>query len=656
MTAYPVSDDPRSALSLERRLGCGRLCEAGWLDAGRVVVATAAELWVWDMRGGTLEPLAQVGARGSAIHGSAGVAALVAEAPMREVRLVSLADGATVQRFHTGEWSLIYAAALSPAADVLAVGLGSHQVTLWDVRSGERRACLTHPETSSSFDGQPEALAWSPDGARLASASRDHKLWVWDVASGAMLGEWALPFGARGLLWLPDGMLLAAMAFGGGTITHTERFLAVVDPSSGEVVHLLETPNEAGHRVGDMRALAYEPSRQLCAAGGDGEVIHVFDTATWQLAAQLVAPPDVVEPPRVRTLHSLAFSPDGAHLLATVATNVNRGAEVRRFGLEVWATDSWRLVARLDDFTSAVGGLALGMGGRIYAACDDGLRIHPSAEGGQPSLLRPMVRSRAKWSSDHLVSLGYVALPPNESAALVSWRSHSGEVGAVDLASGAVGELLNLPQNRVEALACHPDGQHMAVGSAAASIWKAGRKSVVRKLDFADRVVGAAASSDGKFGFCSWDGTLSVVWGAKFAQGLVGLRPPGPGRRLTALAFSPDGAALAVAGGLPAHGAAPEDRRGRVFVCEIASQRWRELPLGDAVALSAVAWSPDGALIAAGTAKGELALLRVADGALLAAASGHGDAVTALHFTADGARLVSASDDGSVGVWATVIS
>ncbi|KAB8141215.1 hypothetical protein F8S13_20665 [Chloroflexia bacterium SDU3-3] len=650
MTAYSVSADPGSALNLERRLGCGRLCEAGWLDDGRVVVATAAELWVWDVRGGTLKPLVQAGTRGMDLRQRAGLAALVAEAPIREVRLVSLADGAMVQRFHTGERSLIYAAALSPAAEALAVGLGSHQVTLWDVRSGERRACLTHPETSSSFDGQPEVLAWSPDGARLASASRDHKLWVWDVASGAMMGEWALPFGARGLLWMPDGMLLAAMAFGGGTITHTECFLAVVDPACGEVVHLLETPNEAGHRVGDMRALAHEPSRQLCAAGGDGEVIHVFDTATWQLAAQLAAPPDVVEPPRMRYLHSLAFSPDGAQLLATVATNVNRGAEERRFGLEVWATDGWRLAARLDDFTGAVGGLALGTGGRIYAACDDGLRIYPSAEGGQPTLLRPRVRSRAKWNTDRLTALRHVALSPDEHAALVSWRSHSGEAGAVDLASGAVGELLDLPQKQVEALAWHPDGQQMAACGAAATIWKTGRKSAVRKLSFADRAVGAAASSDGKFGFCSWDGTLSVVWGARFAQGLVGLRPPGPARRLTALAFSPDGSALAVAGGLPSLRDAYEDRRARVFVCEIATQGWRELPL-EAAGLSAVAWSPDGQLIAAGDGAGRVVLLRAADGAVLASVSGHGDAVTALHFTADGARLVSASRDGSLGVW-----
>ena len=52
---------------------------------------------------------------------------------------------------------------------------------VWDATSG----ALLHTYDGHSYSVQ--AVAWSPDGSRLASASCDNTVQVWEAASGALL-------------------------------------------------------------------------------------------------------------------------------------------------------------------------------------------------------------------------------------------------------------------------------------------------------------------------------------------------------------------------------------------------------------------------------------------------------------------------------------
>jgi len=114
---------------------------------------------------------------------------------------------------------------------------------------------------------------------------------------------------------------------------------------------------------------------------------------------------------------------------------------------------------------------------------------------------------------------------------------------------------------------------------------------------------------------------------------------------IRAVAFSKDGALLAAAGGLPA-------RSGEVQIWEVASRKLLQTISGHTDCIYAVAFSPDGKSLA--TASYDK-LIKIFD--LNFASTGprtlkdHIDAVYALAFTPDGKRLISGAADRTVKVW-----
>jgi hypothetical protein len=111
------------------------------------------------------------------------------------------------------------------------------------------------------------------------------------------------------------------------------------------------------------------------------------------------------------------------------------------------------------------------------------------------------------------------------------------------------------------------------------------------------------------------------------------------GHPLRALAWSPAGDALAVAG------------EGRALV-RVAAATGVRTELGRAAAaLTSVAWDPRDGWIAAGAADGALLFWSLQGDAGPELLAGHGGGVNALAFDAGGERLASAGADGRVVVW-----
>ena len=92
-----------------------------------------------------------------------------------------------------------------PDGTMLAVGGGDRTISLWAAATGERLGTL------SGHDGSVNAVRFSPDGRRIASASADQSACVWDPAgSGPLL---CVPFAEQvySLAWSPDGSRLLTL-------------------------------------------------------------------------------------------------------------------------------------------------------------------------------------------------------------------------------------------------------------------------------------------------------------------------------------------------------------------------------------------------------------------------------------------------------------
>jgi WD40 repeat protein len=117
----------------------------------------------------------------------------------------------------------------------------------------------------------------------------------------------------------------------------------------------------------------------------------------------------------------------------------------------------------------------------------------------------------------------------------------------------------------------------------------------------------------------------------------------GGAKPLVGLAFSPDGARIAAG-----------SWHFCVFVWDVAGGAPVELAMPDEGvynAVDGVSWSADGALVA-GSSKDETARVwRISDGALAASLRGHTDAVSKLAFAPSGTTLVTASNDGTLRLW-----
>jgi WD40 repeat protein len=141
-------------------------------------------------------------------------------------------------------------------ADWLVPGGAAGQVTLWDVRRGaERWSKRAHKKGV-------QALAFSPDGSLLATASSGEGFRVYEVASGSqVLGRLGYEGASFGLAFSPDG-----------------RTLAVSNDRNGVVLWDLDTEKQVS-----TGSLGFWPV--ACSFSPDGATLALWPDQTASLGA-----------------------------------------------------------------------------------------------------------------------------------------------------------------------------------------------------------------------------------------------------------------------------------------------------------------------------------------------------------------------------------
>ncbi|HLI05479.1 MAG TPA: serine/threonine-protein kinase [Ktedonobacteraceae bacterium] len=143
-------------------------------------------------------------------------------------------------------------------------GLLCETIQTWQISTGQNTAayppCNGHSEPIN-------ALVWSPDGSKVASASDDGTAQVWEVRSGrSILSYRTHAMGVKAVAWSPNGSYLASAG--------EDKTVHIWNATTGRNLLIYY-----GHRD-KVNAVAFSPDGSKVASASDDGTVQVWDASS----------------------------------------------------------------------------------------------------------------------------------------------------------------------------------------------------------------------------------------------------------------------------------------------------------------------------------------------------------------------------------------
>ena len=440
-----------------------------------------------------------------------------------------------------------------------------------------------------------DGVLWSarlaPDGKRIVTASEDKTARVWNAENGDQLAILrGHTEGVRVASFSPDGRQVITGS--------TDKTARLWNAETGQQSAVLE-------HDGVVRSAAFSSDGRRVVTASDDKTARIWDVQTGKQIAALTG-----HTARVR---DAAFSPNGRYVLTSSDDKTAR----------LWDSKTGEPVHILEGHTQSVRGVAFSPDGEraVTTSLDHSARVWSVETGKQSVILgHGDVVTSAAFSPD-----GQRIVTASDDNTVPIWDAQMGE--RIVTLSGRTAVY-------------SPDGRSIVTSDGdTARIWNADNGKLAMVLrGHRSRVTGAVFSPDGRSVLTASDDKTARLWSAgtetNTQMAVLAAHTGSAGRAV----FSPDGRRALTAS---------DDNSVRLWDAEAGRQIATFTRAGSGMA----AFSPDGRLVAipdnntvvvrdANTGEREDRIFQ-----------GHSAAVQSVAFSADGRRIVTASDDRTARVW-----